>query len=170
MATTITPVQQEHISSCLLIDLTLDGTTYYLSSAYKPITYNTNTYTELGSFLSVNDFTEDIKTTNGDISLSLSGIPSEQDYLSSILTTKIKGGNVFLRRGFYDVTSHELDTSQVYTRFAGVITNFIIQEDFNTRQSATKYCNNYMRQYCNNSRKQNKRTKNKPRRSQTIVS
>ena len=130
MATTITPVQQEHISSCLLIDLTLDGTTYYLSSAYKPITYNTNTYTELGSFLSVNDFTEDIKTTNGDISLTLSGIPSEQDYLSSILTTKIKGGNVFLRRGFYDVTSHELDTSQVYTRFAGVITNFIIQEDF----------------------------------------
>ncbi len=130
MATTITSVQDQHISSCLLIDLTLDGTTYYLSSAYKPVTYNTNTYTELGSFLSVNDFTEDIKTTNGDISLTLSGIPSEQDYLSSILTTKIKGGNVFIRRGFYNITTHELDTTQVFTRFAGVITNFVIQEDF----------------------------------------
>jgi len=130
MATTITPVQQDHISSCLLIDLHLDGTIYYLSSAYKPVTYDGNTYTELGSFLNVNDFTEDIKTTKGDISLTLSGIPSEQNYLSAILTTKIKGGKVILRRGFYNITTHELDTAQVYTRFSGIITNFIIQEDF----------------------------------------
>ena len=40
MATTITPVQQTHVSSCLLIDLTLDNTTYYISSAYKPVTYD----------------------------------------------------------------------------------------------------------------------------------
>ena len=53
MSTTITPVQGEHISSCLLIDLTLDDTTYYISSAYKPVTYDGNTYTELGSLLQV---------------------------------------------------------------------------------------------------------------------
>ena len=43
MATTITPLQQDHISSCVLIDLNLDGNVYYISSAYKPITYNSNT-------------------------------------------------------------------------------------------------------------------------------
>lgn len=53
MATTITPVQGTHISSCLLINLTLDATTYYISSAYKPVTYDSNTYTELGSLLQV---------------------------------------------------------------------------------------------------------------------
>ena len=130
MATTITPVQQDHISSCILIDLNLDGTTYYISSAYKPVTYNTNTYTELGSFLNISEFPEDIRTTNGDISITLSGIPSEQNYLSLILTTKIKGGTVDVYRGFYDTTTHELDTSQVYKRFSGIITNFVIQEDF----------------------------------------
>ena len=130
MATTIAPVQQDHISSCILIDLTLDGTTYYISSAYKPVTYNTNTYTELGSFLQISEFPEDIRTTNGDISITLSGIPSEQNYLSLILTTKIKGGTVNVYRGFYNTTTHELDTSEVYKRFSGIITNFAIQEDF----------------------------------------
>ena len=137
MATDITPVQQDHISSCLLIDLQLDGNVYYISSAYKPVTYNSNTYTELGSFISIQPFAEDIKATNGDISITLSGIPSEQDYLSLILTTKIKGGTVDVYRGFYDTTTHELDTSQVYKRFSGIITNFAIQEELTPGQVLT---------------------------------
>jgi len=137
MATTITPVQQDHVSSCLLIDLNLDGNVYYVSSAYKPVTYNGNVYTELGSFVSVSSFQEDVRTTNGDITLALSGIPSEQDYLSIILTTKIKGGSVIIRRGFYNTTTDELDTSEVYSRFNGVITNFAIQEDFQPGTSLT---------------------------------
>ena len=137
MATDITPVQGTHISSCILIDLELDGTTYYISSAYKPVTYNTNTYTELGSFLQISEFPEDIRTTNGDISVTLSGIPSEQNYLSLILTEPIKGGNVSVYRGFYDTTTHELDTSEVYQRFRGVITNFAIQEDFTSLTTLT---------------------------------
>src|SRR5210317_1650966 len=130
MATTITPLQQDHISSCLLIDLNLDGNVYYISSAYKPITYNSNTYTELGSFLQISPFSEDIKATNGDISVNLKGIHSEQDYLSIILTTKIKGGTINIYRGFYNNTTDEIDTNQIYKRFSGIITNFTIQEDF----------------------------------------
>lgn len=130
MATDITPVQQTHISSCVLIDLNLDGNVYYVSSAYKPVTYSGNVYTELGSFLEIAPFTEDIKTTNGDISVTLSGIPSEQNYLSLILTTPIKGGTIDVYRGFYNTTTDELDTSQVYRRFSGIITNFTIQEQF----------------------------------------
>jgi hypothetical protein len=131
MATTIAPVQQDHISTCILIDLELDGTTYYISSAYNPVTYNANTYTELGSFLQISEFPEDIRTTNGDISITLSGIPSEQNYLSLILTEPIKGGNVTVYRGFYDSPHvHTFDPTEVYQRFKGIITNFAIQEDF----------------------------------------
>ena len=137
MATTITPVQGDHISSCLLIDLTIDSTTYYITSAYKPVTYNSNTYTELGSLLQVSDVQEDIRTTNGDISVTLSGIPSEQNYLSLILTTPVKGGEIKVYRGFYDTTTHELDASEVYLRFSGVITNFAITEDFAPTQTLT---------------------------------
>ena len=129
MATTITAVQGDHIVSCILIDLTLDGTTYYISNAYKPVTFNSNTYTELGSFLAMDAITDDIKTTNGDLSISLSGIPSDADYMNIILTSKIKGGEVIVRRGFMDKNDLELDISQVFTRYSGIITNFAVTED-----------------------------------------
>jgi hypothetical protein len=131
MATTITPVQGDHIVSILLIDLTIESTTYYISNAYKPVTFNGNTYTQLGSFLNVDTLTEDIRTTNGDIAISLSGIPTEADYINLVLTTKLKGGEVIIRRGFMSQTDLELDIAEVYTRFKGIITNFNISEDTN---------------------------------------
>ena len=137
MATDITAVQGNTIISCILVDLTLDGTTYYISSAYKPVTYNSNTYTELGALLNITSIQEDIRTTNGDISVTLGGIPSEQNYLSLILTTPIKGGEIKVYRGFFDEDTLELDTSQVFQRFSGVITNFAIQEDFNPMDTLT---------------------------------
>lgn len=128
MATTITPVTENNIRHCMLIDLTLEGTTYYLSGAYKPLTYNSNTYTELGSFIGVSEIPEDIKTTNGDISIALSGIPSEQNYMNLILTTKIKGGEVIIRRAFFN-EDYTLDSGNVFQRYRGVITNFAVSED-----------------------------------------
>ena len=79
MATTIAPVNEQNIRHALLMDLTLGATTYYISSAYKPITYNGNAYTELGAFLALSEIQEDIKTTNGDIGITLMGIPSNKD-------------------------------------------------------------------------------------------
>jgi hypothetical protein len=128
MARTIAPVEENHIKHALFIDLTLGGTTYYISSAYKPITYNSNTYTELGAFLQLGAVQEDIKTTNGDIGISLTGIPSDNDYISLILSTPVKGGEVTVYRGFFndDLT---LDSANVFQRFKGIITNFAIEED-----------------------------------------
>ena len=64
MATSIPPVTgKTHIQHCMLIDLTLGSTTYYLSGAFKPITYDSNTYQELGSFLGVGEIAEDIKAS-----------------------------------------------------------------------------------------------------------
>ena len=129
MATSIPQVTDvNNIIHCMLIDLTLGSTTYYLSSAYKPVSYGGNTYTELGSFLSVGSLTEDIKTTNGDIALSLSAIPSEANYMNTVLTTPIKGGSVKIYRAFFD-DNYDYNASNVYGRYSGVITNFNISEE-----------------------------------------
>lgn len=129
MATSIPQVTDvNNIIHCMLIDLTLGSTTYYLSSAYKPVTYNGNTYTELGSFISVGTLTEDIKTTNGDIAIGLSGIPSEGDYMATILSTPIKGGEVKIARAFFD-DNYDFNAANVYGRYNGIITNWSISED-----------------------------------------
>ena len=131
MATSIPPVTgTDNIQHAMLVHLTLDDTTYYLSGAYYPVTYDGNTYTELGSFLGVSDIPEDIKTTNGDIALALSGIPSDADYLSEVLTTPIKGGIVKIYRAFFD-DDYTVDVGNIFQRYNGIITNFSITEDFN---------------------------------------
>lgn len=136
MSTSIPAVQGTHIFPVTLIDLDLNGNVYYLSDAYKTYTVDSNDYTELGAFLSMATIQDNLRTTNGDITITLSGIPSsstgsEVNYLSLILSEPIKGGNVTIKRGFIDVDTDELDTGNVYTRFKGVITNFDIDENFN---------------------------------------
>ena len=135
MATNIPAVQGTNIAPVTLIDLDLNGNVYYLSDAYKPFTVDTNTYTELGAFLSISNLDDNIRTTNGDVQISLSGIPSsstgsEVNYLNIIMTEPVKGGNVTVRRAFYDTSTWALQAN-VYTRFKGVITNFNIADAFN---------------------------------------
>lgn len=130
MATSIPPVTgTNNIKHAMLVDLTLGATTYYISGAYKPITYDSNTYTELGSFLGVSEIPEDIRTTNGDIQLSLTGIPSDQDYMGLILSTAIKGGTVKIHRAFFN-DDYSVDASNVFQRYNGIITNYSISEDY----------------------------------------
>jgi hypothetical protein len=134
MATSIPPVTgKNNIKHAMLVDLTLGGTTYYISGAYKPITYNSNTYTELGSFLGVSEIPEDIRTTNGDIQLSLTGIPSDQDYMGIILNTAIKGGVVKIHRAFFN-DDYSVDAANVFQRYSGIITNYSISEDYNFQE------------------------------------
>lgn len=128
MTTPITAVQGASISHALFIDLTLGNVTYYISSAYQPITLDGNTYTELGAFLQIGDVTEDLKTTNGDIVISLSGIPSNVSYMDIVLSTSIKGGNVIVKRGFFDTETLQPIAGQVFERYRGIITNFSVDE------------------------------------------
>jgi hypothetical protein len=126
MATTITEVTENNIKQCLLIDLDIDGNVYYVSNAWKAITYNSNDYTECGAFLSVTQFADDLKTTNGDVQVRLSGIPSNIDYMQTILQSKIKGGSLNIYRAFFD---DQYTVSNVYQRFSGIITNYSVSED-----------------------------------------
>ena len=129
MATTITAVQGTSISHAMFIDLTVGNVTYYISSAYSPITIDSNTYIELGSFLNISDLSDDLKTTNGDIVLSLSGVPAINIQL--VLSTQIKGGNVVIRRGFFDTETKQPIAGQVWERYRGIITNWSIEETTN---------------------------------------
>lgn len=131
MATPITAVQDNNISHALFIDLDLDGNVYYISNAYKPITVNGNTYTELGAFLGINEIRDDLKTTGGDLAIALTGIPSNENYVDIMLSYPIKGGNVVVRRGFFDTNTLEPISGQVFERYRGIITNFSIDETEN---------------------------------------
>ena len=129
MATDITSVLNDDISHALFIDMQIGGNVFHFSNAYKPITIGSNTYDELGSFLQIEDFQDDLRQTEGDITISLSGIPSNEDYLAQFLDQNIKGGNVTIQRGFFNIANSEIQTDQVFTRYKGIITNFAISDN-----------------------------------------
>jgi len=131
MTITIPEVDTERkIEFGVLIDLTLDGTTYYVSNCYKSVDYNGNTYQALAGFLSVSEIQSNISNANDEIQLGLSAIPPS--YIAATLGTQIKGGEVNIYRVFFDYTTQEVITDAVYRRFTGIISNFSVQEDLDT--------------------------------------
>jgi hypothetical protein len=136
--TTITEVQGTNIAPITLIDLQIGATTYYITSNWKPVTVGGNDYTELGAFLSMANMSDDLKYNSSDLTLTLTGIPSNENYLSEILSNPIKGGNVTIQRGFVDPSTYALTGTQ-YTRFKGIITNFKVDETVNILNKQMDY-------------------------------
>ena len=136
--TTITEVQGTNIAPITLIDLQIGATTYYITSNWKPVTVGGNDYTELGAFLSMANMSDDLKYNSSDLTLTLTGIPSNENYLSEILSNPVKGGNVTIQRGFVDPSTYALTGTQ-YTRFKGIITNFKIDETVNILNKEMDY-------------------------------
>lgn len=130
MSTPIPAVDTEqNIASALFIDLQLGSSNYYISDAYKPFTINSNEYTALGAFLSVEAFQTDFKTTQSSISFGISGIPNTTDYMRIINTEKIKGGSVTIRRKFFDADTLLPLANAEYIRYNGIISNFHVEEN-----------------------------------------
>jgi hypothetical protein len=104
--------------------------TYYISNCYKAVTHNSKTYQALAGFLTISEIQNNISNANDEVQVSLSAIPSA--YIAAVLGTQIKGGDVNIYRAFFDYNTQEVITNQVYKRFAGIVSNFSVQEDIET--------------------------------------
>jgi len=138
MSTTITAVDSEtKIEHGTLIDVVINGTTYYVSNTRYQVVYNGHTYTPLAAFLSVSEIQNNISNSNSDIQVSLSGIPTSAFNAVDLLNVQLKGGSINVYRAFFNVDTHAAITSpvEVYPRFKGTIVNFSAQEDFSLTSS-----------------------------------
>lgn len=131
MSTSIPAVGANQVNSATFIDLQLGGTTYYITDAYKPMTINSNSYTQLGILLDVSEITYDYKTTSGTMTFSISGVPNTPDFLQLIENTEIKGGDVEIRRAFFDPVDSDVIAGEDYLRFKGIVSNYGIEEETN---------------------------------------
>jgi hypothetical protein len=138
MPTTITAVQDTKIKHGLLINLTVNATTYYIANTYSPITWNGNTYTALGHFLGIGDIQDDIRATNNSLQVSLSGIPSqggetEPNYIGLVLNENIKGSRIQIYRVFFDTETLAILPGQVYLRFSGYVSNYTLTDSVDSQ-------------------------------------
>ena len=130
MSTSIPEVANASIAHALLVTLKLGPTTYRLTNAYRSIVGSNplNSFTALGGFLQCGTIADNIKATSGDLQLSLSGVPVDgNNYLTKVLATTIKGGEVIVDRAFFDTTTG--DVTNTYQRFKGIITSYSVSEE-----------------------------------------
>jgi len=125
------------ITHGLLIDLTVNTSTFYIANTYSPITYNGHSYSALGHFLGITDIQNDLRATNNSLTVTLSGIPSqggetEPNWVSAVLSSKIKGSRIEIRRVFFDQNTLAILPGQVYLRFKGYVSNFSLADSIDS--------------------------------------
>jgi len=133
MTTSIPAVQGSAVKHGMLVNIIVNTTTYYISNLYAPITYNGNSYTQLGHFLGITELQDDLRPSNNQITLSLSGIPPDDgspNYMNIVLNSNVKGSRVQVFRVFFDITTNAVLTNAVYQRFNGYISNYALNENW----------------------------------------
>lgn len=103
---------------------TANTTTLTFSSSYKEETISNVVYTPLGGLLAVGAQNRNIRVTQGDTTIALSGIDGNN--IQQVLSTKIRGSDVEVLRGFYD---NNMVLQNTYPRFRGIITTYAITEE-----------------------------------------
>lgn len=103
------------------------GTLIAVSNWVQNLTLGGITYEGLGPFISVGSQTRQLKNSQVETVLSLVGI--DPTWLQLILSGITKGGLVTIARGFFD-SSYVLQNNTLYGRYAGVITGWNVQENF----------------------------------------
>ena len=137
MALTIPALESTTLLHGLLIKLTVNNNQYFIANTYRPIVWNGNTYNSLGHFLGMNELQDDLRSTNNNIQITLSGIPKDpgeaglpgyNSFVDLILQTDIKGSRVQIYRAFFDPATREFLSSQTSLRFSGYINNYTLTD------------------------------------------
>ena len=108
-----------------LVKLSFDDVSYFLSDAYIPVTYDSNTYTPTGSFLAFSDIVETNEANIETISISLSGV--DTTYVNLFLTGGYLDRTVQIYKAFLD--SSDALVSDPLLIFDGRLNNPVIKED-----------------------------------------
>lgn len=140
MTQSIPEVTDTIIKHGLLIHLTINSNDYYISNLYNPIVWQGNNYTQLGNFLGIGEIQDDLRVTNNQLSLSLSGIPAgdgSPDYMNIILNTPVKGSRIRIYRAFFNLDTYTI--TNAYLRFNGYISNFSLSENWDQEGKLTSH-------------------------------
>ena len=108
-----------------LLKLSFDDVSYFLSDAYIPVTYDSNTYTPTGSFLNFSDIVETNEANIETITIALSGV--DTTYINLFLTGGYLDRTVQIYKAFLD--SNDALVSDPLLIFDGRLNNPVIKED-----------------------------------------
>ena len=131
MSTPMTALNSASITHGEFVKLVTASATYTFCNAAAAITVGGNTFSGLGSLLSVGAVNREIKATSIDMIIGLIGI--DPTNVNLVLGADIKGSTLEVWRGFFD-SNYQIITSpstQFFKRYQGIVSNISLTEDWN---------------------------------------
>ena len=94
-----------------------------------PYTINSESYTSLGSLLSITDTSSELRATSQEVAVTISGIPDAN--VIDILDNPIKGSSIKIYRVFFNPQTGEAlsITGNPAQKFQGIVSNYDISDD-----------------------------------------
>lgn len=113
-----------------------DYATLTFSNYPRTITLDGTSYTGMGQLLSVTDNTSELRASRGELTVTISGIPTQN--ISDLLTYKFKGSTISVIRGIFDSTTGALlpIAGNPAGRFQGIINNFGLNEEWSGQDAS----------------------------------
>jgi len=110
------------------------STVLRFSDRRTPFVINGETYTGLGNLVSITSSSSELRTSSGELSISISGIPNSSIY--EIVNSRIKGCPVTIYRGIFNPVTGELlgVENNPMSRYKGFVNNYSLQENYDIDQ------------------------------------
>ncbi len=104
--------------------------TLRFSDLNRTVTVDGASYTGLGNLMGITSTSTELKVTNNDLTITITGIPNTS--IAEIINSRIKGSRVTIFRAFYDVSSGTIlpVAGNPMTRYSGIVNNYGINEEY----------------------------------------
>lgn len=138
MAIDLTSYRSIQSNLFVKIDLAYTDSLLLFSDNINSIALGDDVYTGLGQLMGVTSSSSDIKNTDSQVTITISGIPNTS--LQEIINSRIKGSRVNIYRVFFDAATEEplAIAGNPAGRFTGFVNNYSLTEELDpTNRSGT---------------------------------
>jgi hypothetical protein len=128
------------IQPVLFVQLDIPGYQILRFSDFtQAYTLNGVAYTNIGQLLSVSDSSSELRVTETEISVSLSGIPAGS--VAEILNNNPKGSEITIQRGFFTPGTTNLlpVAGNPAVKFKGLVSNYAMDEEWDTASRSSSF-------------------------------
>lgn len=135
MTINLAPYRAVETSMCVKLEVT-SGNTYMMTDSISSLTIGAETYNALGYLMNVTDSSSELRLTNSELTVTLSGIAWSS--VANFMAENIKGSKITVIRGFFDPTTHSLlnIAGNPVGKFKGIVNNYAINESFEGRNES----------------------------------
>lgn len=110
--------------------------TAYVTDYTSSVTDGVNTWQNIGNLLGVSNTVSELQSTPGEITVSLSGIPTNA--ISNLFNQQIKGSNITIYYAFFNPSTHQPllvnGSSHILQKFKGIVTNYSISDSVDVKE------------------------------------